>query len=117
MITDQSTCLQCGYPLRGLRSCRCPECGRAFDPSNRRTYGPPAPHKIIIVDLDSPVVAIALAVAAIVALGWFVWAVTLAVPVSQSEVGMLFKLVLGGFLFVLVIVGGAVVLRALVRNG
>lgn len=30
-------CLKCEYPLQGLTSCRCPECGRSFDRSNPRT--------------------------------------------------------------------------------
>lgn len=33
-------CLGCGYDLRGLGETRCPECGRAFDPRVRATYGP-----------------------------------------------------------------------------
>lgn len=35
-------CLACGYALDGLRSFRCPECGRGFDPRDRASYGPPA---------------------------------------------------------------------------
>ena len=31
-------CKQCGYDLRGLHECRCPECGRRFDTENPRTY-------------------------------------------------------------------------------
>lgn len=31
-------CLQCGYILEGLPEPRCPECGRRFDPCDRRTY-------------------------------------------------------------------------------
>lgn len=31
-------CRRCGYQLVGLSENRCPECGREFDPSNRRTY-------------------------------------------------------------------------------
>jgi len=32
--TTQATCISCGYALRGLSNNRCPECGRAFDPSD-----------------------------------------------------------------------------------
>lgn len=31
-------CLGCGYELSGLPAGSCPECGRAFDPANERTY-------------------------------------------------------------------------------
>lgn len=31
-------CKTCGYPLDGLGEPRCPECGRSFDPTNRRTF-------------------------------------------------------------------------------
>ncbi len=31
-------CERCDYPLVGLKGPRCPECGRAFDPCNRRTF-------------------------------------------------------------------------------
>ena len=34
-------CLNCRYTLAGLKSDRCPECGRSFDASNPHTYGPP----------------------------------------------------------------------------
>ena len=29
---EERRCVMCGYHLRGLQSCRCPECGHAFDP-------------------------------------------------------------------------------------
>lgn len=31
-------CMDCGYPLGGLKSRACPECGRPFDPEDRRTF-------------------------------------------------------------------------------
>jgi hypothetical protein len=31
-------CRGCGYALIGLPSNRCPECGREFDPENRKTF-------------------------------------------------------------------------------
>jgi hypothetical protein len=31
-------CRSCGYDLRSLTQHRCPECGREFDPGQRRTY-------------------------------------------------------------------------------
>jgi hypothetical protein len=31
-------CRSCGYDLRSLTENRCPECGREFDPGQRRTY-------------------------------------------------------------------------------
>jgi hypothetical protein len=34
----ERNCLDCGYSLRGLTVARCPECGRAFDPSDGATY-------------------------------------------------------------------------------
>jgi hypothetical protein len=39
-LPDTAVCLQCGYSLRGLPEPRCPECGRAFDPADPRTFGP-----------------------------------------------------------------------------
>jgi predicted amidophosphoribosyltransferase len=35
-------CLSCQYDLRKLAKGRCPECGREFDPKNRRTFLPEA---------------------------------------------------------------------------
>ena len=32
-------CLDCHYSLKGLTEHRCPECGRAFDPNDSKTYG------------------------------------------------------------------------------
>ncbi len=34
----QKFCLECGYPLDGLRDPRCPECGRDFDPLDASTF-------------------------------------------------------------------------------
>lgn len=36
-------CLDCNYPLHGLESLRCPECGRAFDAGDDRTFNPGRP--------------------------------------------------------------------------
>src|SRR5689334_20221511 len=36
-IAQVGSCLKCGYDLRGLHSCICPECGQAFDPENTDT--------------------------------------------------------------------------------
>lgn len=32
-------CLECGYDLRDLPERRCPECGRAFDPEDKKSWG------------------------------------------------------------------------------
>ncbi len=37
-IPDHAACRKCGYSLRALSEPRCPECGRAFDPSKPRTF-------------------------------------------------------------------------------
>ena len=39
----EAYCRGCFYPLRGLTTPRCPECGRVFDPANPKTMhvGPP----------------------------------------------------------------------------
>ncbi len=39
-IPETAVCLGCGYALRDLPEPRCPECGRAFDPADPRTFGP-----------------------------------------------------------------------------
>jgi hypothetical protein len=36
--SDGIFCRSCGYDLRSLSKNRCPECGREFDPGERRTY-------------------------------------------------------------------------------
>jgi hypothetical protein len=42
LLPVDAVCLTCGYPLRDLVSRACPECGRAFDPVDRLTFGLPA---------------------------------------------------------------------------
>ena len=37
-LPANAVCLGCGYPLRGLTSAVCPECGRPFSLDDRRTY-------------------------------------------------------------------------------
>ncbi len=38
-VVDPSMyCLKCSYPLEGLSSSRCPECGLAFDPVDVRSF-------------------------------------------------------------------------------
>lgn len=40
-VLDVGTCLDCGYPLRGLNEMRCPECGRPFDPADPESFEGP----------------------------------------------------------------------------
>ena len=40
MVPADARCQACRYPLRGLSSQRCPECGRAFDPADPSTLWP-----------------------------------------------------------------------------
>lgn len=37
-LYDNATCIGCGYCLHGLEEPRCPECGRAFDSGDWRTF-------------------------------------------------------------------------------
>ncbi|HYF16195.1 MAG TPA: hypothetical protein VD971_14105 [Phycisphaerales bacterium] len=49
-MTVQPICLGCRYPLTGLAAGVCPECGKAFDPARRKTYGPRrlvGPHRVL----------------------------------------------------------------------
>jgi hypothetical protein len=39
----EGLCLDCNYPLRGLADPRCPECGRAFDAADARSFNPGKP--------------------------------------------------------------------------
>jgi hypothetical protein len=39
-LPADAECLGCRYPLAGVAQPACPECGRAFNPDNRLTYGP-----------------------------------------------------------------------------
>lgn len=50
---NDATCLQCGYPLRGLSTSRCPECGRAFDPLRPETFRRPDDPGTIRKGIDS----------------------------------------------------------------
>lgn len=36
--SEEGFCAKCRYPLRGLPEPRCPECGKAFDPSDPHTF-------------------------------------------------------------------------------
>ncbi len=38
--TPNRFCLGCGYSLRGLIDPQCPECGKAFDPNDPKTWSP-----------------------------------------------------------------------------
>ena len=40
-MLDVGTCLDCGYPLRGLIGTQCPECGRAFNPADPESFEGP----------------------------------------------------------------------------
>lgn len=47
-LLAHASCLQCGYPLRGLTENRCPECGTTFDPEDMAdTYPPEWPRLIV----------------------------------------------------------------------
>jgi hypothetical protein len=60
-------CPDCGYDLRGLPSGQCPECGRAFDPSDPASYlGRPLSGRTLLVEA---VVAIVLLLGVLL-LGW-----------------------------------------------
>jgi hypothetical protein len=48
-------CLGCGYVLDGLPGNRCPECGREFDPSIAKTFGPRPPLHPVKVLLLKPI--------------------------------------------------------------
>jgi hypothetical protein len=43
--TPRMFCKKCGYVLVGLESRVCPECGRTFDPANRRTFAARPPRR------------------------------------------------------------------------
>ncbi len=40
-MPPDAACLKCGYCLRGLQSCRCPECGESFNPQDVSTFRQP----------------------------------------------------------------------------
>lgn len=67
-------CLGCGYYLDGLPRTRCPECGREFNPDDRKTYGPSQTG-------DAEIILFSMTV-----FGWFVTAVALAGPHARAVV-------------------------------
>lgn len=50
-VAQVGLCLQCHYSLQGLKSNRCPECGRDFDPGDPRTMnmGLPIPRRLRVL--------------------------------------------------------------------
>ena len=40
-LPEDAQCRECRYPLRGLTTPRCPECGTTFDPKDDETYHDP----------------------------------------------------------------------------
>src|SRR5215217_6210412 len=67
-------CRRCGYPLRGLAGGRCPECGGAFDLTNRKTFArkPPRPAVWRWARRVAAVLTL-LALAAASVPGWYWW--------------------------------------------
>jgi hypothetical protein len=64
-------CKKCGYALDGLSEPRCPECGREFDPAQRRTYRRKPPWSRLQVNIIRASVSILLAIVSqIVVLYW-----------------------------------------------
>src|SRR4051812_38696663 len=56
---NKGLCFDCNYPLRGLESRHCPECGRAFDPDKPRTFNRRGPIGFIARWLLSPLGSLA----------------------------------------------------------
>lgn len=68
-------CRRCGYALVGLSANRCPECGRPFDPTDRRTFTR-YPHSGLVRYWIRKIVlglTIVLLAGAILASAWFGW--------------------------------------------
>ncbi len=114
MLPDNATCLSCGYSLKHLKSCRCPECGTPFLPTVRGSYGPR--RSWVLVVPPSAVYFFTFLFIAGTAGGCFVltWFVFLR-RVYGFE-GLLFKLVLGGILSVFVVFMTASIWRAMSRG-
>src|SRR5262245_7654369 len=55
VIPREAQCAQCGYSLFALQTFRCPECGRAFDPTDQRTMWLGRPAGPIVRFLTAPV--------------------------------------------------------------
>lgn len=49
VLPNDAVCLHCGYSLTELTVARCPECGKPFDPSNRRSFGPQHRNRLWLV--------------------------------------------------------------------
>jgi hypothetical protein len=56
LAPESALCLKCNYPLRGLTSRRCPECGREFDPADVWTMNAGRPMGAIAARLSKPTV-------------------------------------------------------------
>jgi hypothetical protein len=93
---DRMVCLDCGYDLRSLATGPCPECGRAFDPADVRSFAGPIPSYLLKNDSDPlfgfNILVIALAIAsllgdAVVAPRGPVWLILL-FPLGAAAVGM-----------------------------
>ena len=82
-------CLRCGYFLRGLTEPRCPECGRAFHPSDQATFTWKPP--LLRWRLWAPGLGLAVSLALLqsgllIYAGSFGWALTLVVPLVAGTV-------------------------------
>jgi hypothetical protein len=68
-------CRSCGYALIGLPSTRCPECGRDFDPSNRKSFLARPPRTILRRIIKIILVLFCLMLPAEVYFGYLNWTV------------------------------------------
>jgi hypothetical protein len=67
-LLQSARCRGCGYALRGLNSCRCPECGQTFDPSKKWTMRLPLQPGRLLRTLARPQGGFELAIASVAVL-------------------------------------------------